>query len=160
MLVRNEIQQESQSIIVLHECFQDSPLLRRIQVFLADNGAQLARHQLLIRAPRLLLLPADNFDTPLERLHKFLALLAVLVFLQRSLLCPLFASIDNLLIGNLLLEFLYLVKAPDEAVLEVLFDVGRDHFDVVVGIVHLAVVQFILDEVRQLLIIILAVRGV
>lgn len=160
MLVRNEIKQESQGVIVLHECFQDSTLLGRIQVFLADNCAQFSWHQLLIRPSRLLLLLPDNFDAPLERLHQFLALLAVLVFFQCGLLCPLFPSIDSLLVGNLLLEFLYLVKASDEAVFEVLFDVGRDHLDVVVGVVHLAVVQFILYEVRQLLIIILAVRRV
>lgn len=81
----------------------------------------------------------------------------MLVFLKGGLLCPFFTSIESLLIRNLLFELLNLIESSDQTVFEVLLDVGGNDFDVVVRIIHLAVVQFILYKVRQFLIIILTV---
>ena len=89
-----------------------------------------------------------------------MTLLAMLVLLEGRPLCSLFTSIHRLLTSDLQLELLNLIKAPYQTVFEILFDVGGDDFDIVVRVVDLAVVQFVLDEVRQFLVVVLAVGGV
>lgn len=63
----------------------------------------------------------------------------------------------DLLLCNLLLQLLNLIKAPDQIILKVAFNIISDDFHAVVGMIILAHVQLVLDEAGELLIIVLAV---
>lgn len=60
------------------------------------------------------------------------------------------------MLGNLLLQLLDLIKAPDEIVFEMSLDVISDDLHAVVGMIILTHVKLVLDESRELLIVVLA----
>ena len=60
------------------------------------------------------------------------------------------------MLGNLLLQLLDLIKAPDEIVFEMSLDVISDDLHAVVVMIILTHVKLVLDESRELLIVVLA----
>ena len=107
-----------------------------------------------------LFLSSNGLHASFVRVYKSLARSALLVLLDESPLRPFPPGIGGLLQCYLLLELLHLLNSADQAVLEVLLDVGRDHVDIMICIINFAIIKLVLDEGRQLLVVVLAIAGI
>lgn len=159
MLVRNEVQEEAEGVVIFDEVFQDPPLLEGSQVLLGhvqrpSSGEGVAMRSVLL--PHGLFVLARILDTLFEDLHELVTLLGLLVLDAQLLLDLLPFHVLDLLVGDFLFQHLNLVKTSHEVFLEVALDGVSHLFDAVIGMVHFAVVQLVLNVAAQLLIVVLA----
>ena len=108
----------------------------------------------------LLLFASNRLNTSLEGIDQLRAIFCLPQLVDDCLFLKLFLLISQLLLSNLLLEFLNLIKSPNKVLFEVAFDVISYLLHAIVEMVDFASVELILDEVRELLIVVLAVFGI
>lgn len=119
-LVRgDEVQQQAQSSVVLHEVLKNTAFVGCVELFLGHLGDVPAHHL----APVVVFVLQLVVDALPESVDQLPALLGPLKLLAQHALDFLLAKVLNLLLGDLLLQVLDLVESPDQAILEELFDV-------------------------------------
>ena len=107
----------------------------------------------------LLLFASNRLNTSLEGIDQLRAIFCLPQLVDDCLFLKLFLLISQLLLSNLLLEFLNLIKSPNKVLFEVAFDVISYLLHAIVEMVDFASVELILNEVRELLIVVLAVMA-
>lgn len=108
----------------------------------------------------LLLFASNRLNTSLEGIDQLRAIFCLPQLVNDCLLLKLFLLISQLLLSDLLLKFLNLIKSPNKVLFEVAFDVISYLLHAIVEMVDFASVELILDEIRELLIVVLAVFGI
>lgn len=108
----------------------------------------------------LLLFASNRLNTSLEGIDQLRAIFCLPQLVNDCLLLKLFLLISQLLLSDLLLKFLNLIKSPNKVLFEVAFDVISYLLHAIVEMVDFASVELILDEIRELLIVVLAVLGI
>ena len=108
----------------------------------------------------LLLFASNRLNTSLEGIDQLRAIFCLPQLVNDCLLLKLFLLISQLLLSDFLLKFLNLIKSPNKVLFEVAFDVISYLLHAIVEMVDFASVELILDEIRELLIVVLAVLGI
>lgn len=156
VLGRNEVEQQTQCIIIFNKVFENLPLVVAVQVLLADIDLV----GLHVNSPGDLLLGPHILHALLEGVDQLLARLGLMVLFDQLLLDLLLLLVFNLLLGDFLFELLDLIKSGDQGLFEVRFDIVGYYLHTMVFVVIFAHVQLILYKIYHFLVEILAVFGI
>ena len=156
MLWRDEIEKQTQCIIILNKVFKYLSFIRAIQILFVDIDAV----WLHVNSSWYFFFLSHILNALFKCLNQFYAWFGLLILIRKLLLDLILLLILNLLLSYLLLELLNLIKSRDKAFFEVAFDVVGNDFHTMILVIILAHVEFILDKADHLLIKVLAVFGI
>jgi len=177
-----KIQKQPQDVVIFNECFKNFSFIIAVELihlhilllnFYGARSPQLVncllpvlgstiRVQVIVDFQLLLLLLILLFShhathAPSEGFNQLLTLLSLAEsFHELPLDCCLFFIFHHLKI-NLPLQLLDLIEVADQILLEVGLDVLSHSFNSVVGMINLANIKLILDEVGELNIVLLSI---
>lgn len=157
MLARDEVKQQTKSLVVFYERLEHATLFGSIQVLFADSGDLLDAELLVVGGHAVFFALPHVVNAVSQDAHELAALISLLVLHQKVPLHLLALEVLQALLLDLHLHFLDLVEASDEVLFEERLYVVSDCFDSVSLIVDLAEVQLVLHEHGQSLVVVFGV---